>query len=117
MCTIAIPTQEGSNAAREWNDKRQDSRESSTKRKNKSRKNIRAHTRKKRGGTSKATAEKLDSPGPTPEALVCIKLRQVEENQLAAQTQESIGIEGNRIDDGPYHEAEDDHNEEVRSDR
>ena len=39
VCTIAITTQEGSNTDREWKDKRQDSRELSTKKRNKSRKN------------------------------------------------------------------------------
>ena len=62
-------------------------------------------------------AGKLDSPCPTPEALVSIKLRRVEENQPATQTQESIGIESNQMDDGPHRDAEDDRNEEVRRDR
>ena len=83
MCTIAITTQEGRNAACEWNDKRQDSRESNAKKKNKSRKDRRAHTRKKHGGTSDATDDNLDSPCPAPEALVSIKLRRVEEDQPA----------------------------------
>ena len=38
MWTTAMTTQEGNNASREWNEKRQDSRESSAKKKNKSRK-------------------------------------------------------------------------------
>ena len=75
VCTITITTQEGSNAAQEWNHKRHDSRESSTKKKNTSRKNRWAHTRKKREGTSEAIANKLDSLCPTPEALVNIELR------------------------------------------
>ena len=81
VCTTAITTQEGSNAAREWNDKRQETRDSSTKKQNKSRKNRQVHARKKRNGTSKAVADILDSPGPMPEALVGVKLRLVEENQ------------------------------------
>ena len=83
VCTNFITTQEGSNVAREWNNKREDSHESSTKKKNKSRKDRRAHTRKKHGGTSDATDDNLDSPCPAPEALVSIKLRRVEEDQPA----------------------------------
>ena len=44
VCNSAITTQEGSNAAWEWSEKRQDPRESSAKKKNKSRKDRRAHT-------------------------------------------------------------------------
>ena len=50
VCTIAIMTQEGSNPAREWNEKRKDSRESSAKKKNQSRKERRARTREKHEG-------------------------------------------------------------------
>ena len=45
VCNIAIMTREGSNAAREWNEKRRDSHESSAKKKNKSRKERRAYSR------------------------------------------------------------------------
>ena len=86
MCTIVITTQEGSNAPREWNNKRQDSRESSTKKKNKSRKDRRAYTYKKRGGTGEAMVDKLDSACPTLEVLVSVKIRRVEEDQPATQT-------------------------------
>ena len=62
-------------------------------------------------------ADKLDSPGPTPEALVSVKLRRVEENQPVVQTQELIRVESNRMNDGRHHEAADEHDEEVRSNR
>ena len=73
------------------------------------------HTCKKRGGNNDEVADKLHSRGPTPEVLVSIKLRQVKENQPAAQTQESIRVESNQMNDGPHHAAADEHKEEVRS--
>ena len=39
----------------------------------------------------------------------------MEEDQSSTHTQESIGNESNRMDDGPYHDAEDDRDGEVRS--
>ena len=84
VCTSAITTQEGSNAAQEWSEKRQDSCESSERKKNKSRKDrrARARTQEKHGENSNAKPRKIASPCPTPEALTSVQLRRVEVEKL-----------------------------------
>ena len=82
MCTIAITTKEGSNAAREWSAKTNESREAITKKKkNMRRRAQRVNTQKKRDKSEEAMPTEEGSPCPTPEALGSIKLRQVEEAQ------------------------------------
>ena len=76
VCTIAILTKEGSNAARDWSNKAEESCEAIVKKKkNIKRKARRVHARKKRGDTDKAMPTEEGSPCPTPEALGSIKLR------------------------------------------
>ena len=72
------------------------------------------HTQEARG-TGKARPAKLESPCPTPEALIGIQLRQVEVEQIDEQTPVLIGDDISQINDGPQQEAEGVHNEGVTS--
>ena len=115
VCNSAIITQEGSNAVREWSEKRQDPRESSAKKKNKSRKDRRARAREKHGRASNAKFSKIASPCPTPAALKSVQLRRVEVDRLNEQTPASVGDDIGRNADYQQPNSEECHEDEVRS--
>ena len=67
-------------------------------------------------GTSNTRLDKLESPYPTPEALIGVQLRLVEVEHIYEQILVSIGDTISKIDDSPQQNSEGIHNEGVRID-